>query len=91
MEPHPNRLVTIEPKLPLQALSTDAVLLARDAPHNQEPQAERLSRILEDRVHSYRCLARTAGAHPQSTIRTPRAGGAAVWQRKPSGQRSCSR
>ncbi len=68
VEPSPGRLVAAQPEHPLQAQGTDAVLLAGDEPHRQEPHPQRLACVLEHRAGCQRCAPMTTPA-PQQPIR----------------------
>lgn len=56
MQPGPCRLIAAEPQFPLEPKRADAVLLAGDEPHGQEPRPQRLTGSLEDRPGSQRGL-----------------------------------
>ena len=68
----PGCLVATQPKHPLQAQGTDAVLLAGDEPHRQEPHPQRLARPLEDGAGRQRRLSSTCPAVKHLTRRYPR-------------------
>src|SRR6266496_2070245 len=72
VEPRPGCLVATQPKHPLQAQGTDAVLLAGDEPHRQEPHPQRLARPLEDRAGRQRRFSSTCPAVKHPTRRYPR-------------------
>ena len=68
VEPGPGRLVAAQPEHPLQAQGADAVLLAGDEPHRQEPHPQRLACVLKHRAGRQRCAPTTTPA-PQQPIR----------------------
>src|SRR5450755_562232 len=65
MQPSPSRLITTQPKHPLQAQRAGPVLLARHVPHGPEPHLQRFPRVLKHGSRSDRGLVITPAALPQ--------------------------
>ena len=68
MQPSPGRPVATETKDALEAQGADAILLAGDKPHRQEPLPQRLMGVLEDRS----CRHRNLPAATSTAQQTPR-------------------
>ena len=72
VQPSPSRLVTAEPKLPLQPECADPNLLAGHEPHRQKPHPQRFVGGLEDRARRQRCLAAACPTPQPSSRHRPR-------------------
>src|SRR5206468_1477361 len=62
---HARRLITPQPKDPLQAQCAGTILLARDIPHRTKPHHQRLARVLENRTRRGRSLMPASAALEQ--------------------------
>ncbi len=72
VQPSPSRLVTAEPKLPLQPECADPNLLAGHEPDRQKPHPQRFAGGLEDRARRQRCLAPACPTPQPSSRHRPR-------------------